>query len=231
MAALMAATVFLSACMGETGAGGFGLLSPKAEDEEALQELALYRGGVVVRAPDGYCVDAAHVARGPSATVVPLATCSSLTGEGYAPVEPALMTVSVLPRRFGAEQPTAAELAESLAPAEVSAAEDGDGIALVRVSNGGQTRLPEGDPRYWRGAMEINGHIVGLALYGRTDGGLSGAKGRRLMLDLAEALRSASMRAAGSASSRSAVEGMTEQSPTRGKSLGGFLGGLFPKSG
>ncbi len=194
MAVSLSAMLFLSACMGDVGA--FGLSGPGGGKAKAVRELPLFRGAVVVRAPDGYCVDAAHVTRGPSATVVPLATCGSLTGEGYVPVEPALMTVSVLPKRFGAEQPTAAELAASLAPVEVSNAEDGDGIALVRVSNGGETRLPEGDPRYWRGAMEVNGHIVGLALYGRTDGGLSGAEGRRLMLDLAEALRSASTKAA-----------------------------------
>jgi hypothetical protein len=179
--------------MSETGIGALGLLSPKDDAAKASRELTLYRGGVVVRAPNGYCVDAANVTRRAVATVVPLATCSSLTDEGYAPVEPALMTVSVLPRRADAQQPSAADLAAMLDPAEVTATEDGDGVALVRVTSDGQSRLPEGDPSYWRAAMEINGHIVGLALYGRSGSDLSGRAGRRLILDLAEALRDASM--------------------------------------
>ncbi|MRU14994.1 hypothetical protein FDP25_06080 [Roseovarius sp. A21] len=194
VAACLAATVFLSACMGD--AGGFGFLGGGEDRTKAVRELPLYRGAVVVRAPEGYCVDAVNVTRRPAATVVPLATCSSLTGEGYSPVEPALMTVSILPRREGAEQPSADDLAASLAPAEVTAVEDGDGVALVRVADGGQTRLPDGDPRYWRGAMEVNGHLVGLAVYGRRDSDLSGRSGRRLILDLAEALREASMKPA-----------------------------------
>lgn len=194
VAACLAATVFLSACMGETGA--FGLSGAEGGEAKAVRELPLYRGAVVVRAPNGYCVDAAHVTRRPAATVVPLATCSSLTGEGYAPVEPALMTVSVLPRRAGAKQPSAEDLAASLAPAEVTAIEDGDGVALVRVADGGQARLPDGDPRYWRGAMAVNGHLVGLAVYGRRDSDLSGRSGRHLILDLAEALRGASTKPA-----------------------------------
>ena len=193
VAACLAATVFVSACIGETGPGALGLLNPKEDATEAQRELTLYRDRVVVRAPDGYCVDTVHVTRRPVATVVPLATCSSLTGQGYAPVEPALMTVSVLPRRADAQQPSAADLAATFEPAEVTAIEDGDGVALVRVASGGQSRLPEGDPSYWRGAMEINGHLVGLALYGRRGSDLSGQAGRRLILDLAEALRDASM--------------------------------------
>ena len=192
VAACLAATVFLSACMGETGP--FRFLDRPETGAKVARDLPLYRGAVVVRAPNGYCVDTAHVTRRPAATVVPLATCASLTDEGYAPVEPALMTVSVLPERFGAEQPSAKELAASLAPANVTVVEDGDGVALVRVADGGQSRLPDGDPRYWRGAMEVNGHLVGLAVYGRRNSDLSGGAGRRLILDLAEALREASMK-------------------------------------
>jgi hypothetical protein len=228
MAALVAASFMLSACMGGNGAGPLGLLSPKEASDDALRELSLYRGAVVVRAPQGYCVDTAHVTRRPSATVVPLATCSSLTGEGYATVEPALMTVSVLPRGAAAEQPTADDLAESLAPATVTDAEDGDGLALVRVTKGAPS-LPDSDPNHWRGAMAVNGHVVALAVYGRSGGALSGGQGRRLILDLAENLRDASMtqaapRDAGSNLSR-------ERAPQRRNAFGGFLSGLFPNSG
>lgn len=191
VAACLAATVFLTACMGDTSP--FGFLGGRDTGTKVVRKLPLYRGAVVVRAPNGYCVDSAHVTRRPTATVVPLATCSSLTDEEYSPVEPALMTVSVLPARFGTEQPSAEELAASLAPAEVTTVEDGDGVALVRVADSGETRLPDGDPHYWRGAMEVNGHLVGLAVYGRRGSDLSGGSGRRLILDLAEALREASM--------------------------------------
>lgn len=207
MATSLVAMFFLSACMSEGGIGALGLLEPEGETPPAIRELPLYGGDVVVRAPNGYCVDVAHVTRRPAATVAPLASCSGLTGEGYSPVEPALMTVSVLSKRAGGEQPSAADLAATFAPAEVTAAEDGDGVALVRVSDGGQNRLPEGDPRHWRGAMEINGHLVGLALYARSGSDLTGSAGRRLVLALAETLREASMKESlPQVSSRSEVE-------------------------
>jgi hypothetical protein len=207
MAASLVTMFFLSACMSESGIGGLGLLESESDKATAIHELPLYGGDVVVRAPNGYCVDMAHVTRRPAATVAPLASCSSLTGEGFSPVEPAFMTVSVLSKRTRAEQPRAADLAATFAPAEVTAVEDGDGVALVRVSDGGQSRLPEGDPRHWRGAMEINGHLVGLALYAPSGSDLTGAAGRRLVLALAESLREASMKESLSqVSSRSGVE-------------------------
>src|SRR6056297_1527391 len=52
--------------------------------------------------------------------------------------------------------------------------------------------LPGGDPRYWRGGMLINGHLVGLAAYGRQGSRVAGADGRRLIRQLAETLREAS---------------------------------------
>lgn len=207
MAASLVAMCFLSACMSEGGIGALGLLEAESDKPAAIRELPLYGGDVVVRAPSGFCVDMAHVTRRPAATVAPLASCSSLTGEGYSPVQPAFMTVSVLSKRTRAEQPRAADLAATFAPVEVTAVEDGDGVALVRVSDGGQSRLPEGDPRHWRGAMEINGHLVGLALYAPKGSDLTGPAGRRLLLALAESLREASTTESPSqVSSRSAVE-------------------------
>jgi len=207
MAASLVAMFFLSACMSEGGIGALGLSGSERDKAAAIREFPLYGGDVVVRAPNGYCVDMVHVKRRPEATVAPLASCSSLTGEGYSPVEPAFMTVSVLSNRTQAEQPRAADLAATFAPAEVTAVEDGDGVAIVRVSDGGQSRLPDGDPRHWRGAMEINGHLVGLALYAPSGSDLTGSAGRRLVLALAESLREASTKERPSqVSSRSAVE-------------------------
>ena len=79
MAASLVAMFFLSACMSESGIGALGLVDSESDKATAIRELPLYGGDVVVRAPNGYCVDTAHVTRRPAATVAPLASCSSLT--------------------------------------------------------------------------------------------------------------------------------------------------------
>ena len=121
-----------------------------------------------------------------------LASCESLTGQAGIAVDPAVMTVAVLPRAGTAAPPDAAAMARVLGPGVVRHAEDGDGITLVQVANGGETVLPGGDPAHWRASMIINGHIVGLAAYGPKGGQVAGPGGRDLLRDLAEALRTAS---------------------------------------
>ena len=67
-----------------------------------------------------------------------------------------------------------------------------DGLALVHLDAGGELALPGGDPRYWRGGMVINDHLVSLAVYTPRGSRLAGASGRRFITDLARALRTAS---------------------------------------
>jgi hypothetical protein len=107
-------------------------------------------------------------------------------------VPPAFIVVSVLPKRADALPPTAAGIAQSMAPKRPLAMFDREGLAVVHLDAGGAQVLPEGDPRYWRGGMLVNGHLVGLAVYGRAGSSIAGARGRDLIVDLANAVRIAS---------------------------------------
>jgi len=181
----------LAACMGEDTHGELGFLSqPKVANpgQPPFKKVSLFGGNVVVEGPAGYCIDRQSLRRGGAGGFVLIASCESLTAKSGTVVDPAVITVSVLPRRIGAAQPSAAGLAALAAPAKVLAQEDGDGISLVQLSQGGNTVLADGDPRYWRGGMLINGHVVGLAVYGPEGSRIAGRDGRRLMISMAETL-------------------------------------------
>ena len=189
--AVLALMLPLMGCVGEgTSEEGIGFAKPptdaKPVSNRVLTEAPLYNGRVVVEGPKGYCIDGSSVRRGLEGSVVLIASCETLSGKPGSSVAPAVMTVSVSPLRLGAEQPSAADLAASMAPSRALKSIDGDGISLVRFESGGDSLLTEGNPRYWRAAMLINGHIVSLAVY--TPEG-SGTSGQALILELAETLR------------------------------------------
>lgn len=158
----------------------------------ALSKVMFYGGDVTVAGPRGYCIDPETVKRGPSGSFALIASCESLTGTAGVVVDPAVLTVSVLPRQAGVTQPGAADMARALAPAKVLLGYDGDGISLVHVGTGGRAVLPTGDPAYWRAGMVINDHLIGLAIYGPAGGVVAGKGGRDLLMDLAKELRAQS---------------------------------------
>lgn len=182
-AVCLAAGLPLAACLGSGDAE-----SP----QEALRAVAFHDGAVMVTGPRGYCIDRASINRDAGGRFALLASCESLTGQPGITVAPAVMTVAVLPRGTAAAQPDATAMAAALGPDAVRRSEEGDGITLVQVTNGGETILPGGDPSHWRASMMINGYIVGLAAYGPNGGDIAGPRGRDLLRDLAEAVRAAS---------------------------------------
>jgi hypothetical protein len=180
---LAAACLPLAACL-EAG--------DDASRQEALRSVAFYEGAVTVAGPRGYCIDRASIKSDSGGRFALLASCESLTGQPGVAVEPAVMTVAVLPRADATAPPDAAAMAEAVGHDTVRHAEERDGITLVQVANGGETILPGGDPTHWRAGMMINGHVVGLAAYGPKDGDIAGSQGSALLRDLADALRTAS---------------------------------------
>ncbi len=179
----------LAACL-EAGPDGPALDSSARSKQ--VTEQVFFGGDVVVRAPHGYCIDRKSLRRGIGTQFVALASCESLSGTRGIGVAPAMITVSVLPRQQSATQPRAADLARSVAPVKVLKAYDDDGVSLVQINSGGDQVLSSGDPRYWRAGMLVNGHLVGLSVYGRRGGPLAGKAGRVLLLELADAVREAS---------------------------------------
>ncbi|WP_113911108.1 hypothetical protein [Roseovarius dicentrarchi] len=198
----------LAACLGGEGGAGSG-----AKPAEAQRSATFYRGKVVVAGPQGYCIDPKSVQRKTASGFALMASCGHLSAApgGYVPA--AVITASVLPYDADAQAPTAARLAAPWVDVGVGQQIDAGEIALIQVERGGDSLLPAGDPRHWRGAMLVNGHLIGLALYGDTGANVAGDQGRTLLMETAQAIRSASPRLApaGSVSTKDVAPAPTDR--------------------
>jgi len=183
----------LAACLGD-GEGALGLRPNASILAEAPRRVAVFGGNVVVTGPEGYCVDPGSVQKQRDAAFALLASCTHMGRAPQSNVWPAVVTVSVLGRDAGAAQPTAARLAAPWANSGVIDQIDSDGISLIQLERGGDALLPGGDPRHWRGALVINDHMIGLAVYGEAGSGMRAGTGRALLIAAAEAMRDASPR-------------------------------------
>jgi len=194
-------------CLSETTGGELGFFTDKAVSQSAggvrattqarevklLKRAELAGGKVVVQGPRGYCVDPATLRRGFTGGFALIAACNSLSGEMTgADVEPVVMTVQVQSGLARKDAPSAAAMAAALAPERAIERVDGDALSLVHMASGGEKGLPTSDPKYWRGAMMVNGYLVGLAVYAPKGSAYAGKRGKRLILQLAENLREAS---------------------------------------
>ncbi|MEM7598810.1 MAG: hypothetical protein AAF382_14035 [Pseudomonadota bacterium] len=220
---LVSAGLFgLSGCLG-SDFSGFGAGGDVKRD--VIRTVTLYEGDVVVRGPDGYCIDRRSMRDRASQGFVVLASCESLSGVRGQEVEPVIMTLTVLPGRAGATRPSATQIAASKPDMAVIKAVEGEDLSLVHFANGGDQALAGKDPRHWRGAMTVNGHLIGLALYARRGGQMAGDVGQGLLIRLAQNTKSSSP-------VRPQVVATTAEetgAPPPG-SLGALLGGLFPDS-
>lgn len=192
-AAALAAVLPLAGCLGaDSGALSFLASGSEAVTSDAARKVEMYDGDVIVRGPNGYCIDKRTLRRGRDGGFVLLASCESLSGLRGHGVEPLLMTISVLPDTPDAARPSAAEIAALMAPAEVIATHETRDVTLVHFASGGDGILEGGDARHWRGGMALNGHLIALALYARKGSPMAGKDGRALLTDLARTIRRAS---------------------------------------
>lgn len=180
----------LAGCLGAQD-GVLNLRATEALRPGGSTTVSFYRGEVVVRAPRGYCVDPGSVQRGGSSRFALLTSCAHLKSDAAHLVPASVITVSVLPRDPATPQPRAQEMAAA-AGGDVLNAVDGDGISLVQMARGGSDVIAGGAPEHWRAALVINQHLVGLAVYSRSDGAATGPAGRDTLIDLAEQMREAS---------------------------------------
>ena len=116
-----------------------------------------------------------------------IASCEVLSGGAIgAPVDPVILTVTVTPAAQGGTLlPDALALAAAQAPARVLERVEARGLTLVHLGSGGDAISRGGDPRHWRGALLVNGHLVMLALYTGRDSPLAGSSGQVLMRQVA----------------------------------------------
>jgi hypothetical protein len=157
--------------------------------QKPLTEATLGTGAVRLSAPRGYCIDGSSLRRlARNGGFALLAPCTQLTGTPGMAAAPALMTVSVMPQGRDPAPPDAKALAAAISPAPIGAQGQAAGLAYVQVMEGGETVLPGGDPRHWRGTRVVGGHLASLALYAPEGSALTGREGRLLLGDLAAGL-------------------------------------------
>ena len=193
-------TTFRKLCLGGLAAfvlagcdttGTNNALSFLATGEEA-PNLALARttvagGDVTVLGPDGYCVDASTQRSTRTTGFATLASCNILSGGQSGPiVEPGIVTVTVQPA--GDTAPTMAALAAAIGT-ELLAENEMSAVTVGQMATGGESAFDGSDARHWRGVFEMNGHIVGLALYAPKDSPLVGAQGAAFLNTVSSRIR------------------------------------------
>jgi len=217
-----AALMTLSGCLQANGQGGdlFAVVSTVSRPVgEPLPQAPIAGGELLIRGPEGYCVDARSLSNQASGGFALLASCFVMTGgkQGI-PVAPVVMTVSAS-RLGGAGVPDPAALARAFAPAPVLAQTRAKGVSLVHLGTGGEGAVPHADPKHWRGALEINGHLVLLAVYASEGSYEASRGGSALVIELAQALRAAK--------SRPVAKAPASPAPGTAAKGGGLLGGLL----
>ncbi|MEM7732375.1 MAG: hypothetical protein AAF280_06265 [Pseudomonadota bacterium] len=212
----------LSGCLGSDFAG-FGAGGDVQRD--VLRTTTLYDGDVVVVGPPGYCIDKKSMRKRKTQGFVILASCESLSGVRGQEVEPVIMTLTVLPDRAGVTRPRAAAVAASMPDLQVIDSVDLNELSLVHFASGGNAAFQGKDPKHWRGALAINGHLIGLALYARQGSSAAEEDGQDLLVALAQNTKANSPDRPVIATSEEEVSGSSPPG-----SLGALLGGLFPDS-
>jgi hypothetical protein len=154
-----------------------------------LRQATLADGAVVLRPPAGYCIDARSFSDRPRAGFALIGSCASLTGEATGVfVEPAIISVSVSPAVAGQTTTDSRAFQTALGRGSIIKAVSRDDLSLLQVE-GGARIPPSADQRHWRGLMEVEGQVLGLALYAATDSPMLGDQGMRLLVSLADGIR------------------------------------------
>ncbi|WP_375688477.1 hypothetical protein [Pseudooceanicola sp. LIPI14-2-Ac024] len=186
----------LPACLDATAGGEgslFAVVSTLSRPiGDPLPQAPIAGGEILVKGPEGYCVDGSSLDNRATGGFAMLASCYVMTGGKSGPqVAPVVMTVAASPLDPAVGVPSRDALAGAFAPAPVLARSQVRGVTLVHLGTGGDTRVPQADPRHWRGAMELNGFLVLFAVYGPQNSTEAGKGGSALLLELADALRAA----------------------------------------
>jgi len=182
LAVFFALSTVLSGCL-SLGDGAV------TRQDNVMTRAALAGGEVIVVPPQGYCIQKDSLKSRRDGGFALVASCERLTGfvSGYQ-VPPVVMTISAVERDSTAPEPSAAEVSAGLGDRQVLRRLHGDGLTVVQVMDPAPLSV-ESDPKHWRGMMVINGHMVGLALYGAKGSAETGERGLTQLMWLAEQIR------------------------------------------
>ncbi|WP_298259492.1 hypothetical protein [uncultured Litoreibacter sp.] len=199
---LSLASLLLAAC-GETPLAGLGATGPN----EPLSEVTVTSDRIVLRGPDGFCIDPQSSDHRPSKAFMVFANCAAIAGDEELP-QPfvsAVVTATVLPA--GRKQLTIAQSPVALAEffnsdagkAVLSASGDAAKVtildsysrndAFVIHAQDTSTPLVEGTSNtYWRGYYNVKNSIVALTVFSTDASPISSSDGLQTLYDFGAAL-------------------------------------------
>lgn len=187
---------FLAGCLEGLPAGQSAPSSAKSEAAKgsfALASATIVPDKVVVAGPRGFCIDKRSLKTGRSGGFALLVPCAALDAEAQGlGLETAILTLQAQPQRLQSAQTSANGLAEAFKGEVPIYTENGDGMSIVQLAQGGDTLIPNGDGKHWRAALRFNGYLIGLAVYSEKDGVAAGSSGKALLIEFAEAVLAAS---------------------------------------
>lgn len=189
------------------------------------ERVKLVQGEVIVRAPEGYCVERSSRS---AKDFVLLGDCNVLrkTSTHLKPYERGLLSVSVgdiLPT-----PPTIGEVTETLD--QIGDTKRRGKIVTVLVPEGGDRLVPGADSVYWRGVTIVNNRVVTIAAFGPPYSDISLGRGQNLVTELAANIQAESPRIDPNTRIAS-VESATETaSDADGGSVFDFFGRLRQKN-
>ncbi|WP_370229263.1 hypothetical protein [Cognatishimia sp.] len=186
---ILGAAMALSGCLSLPGQ------SPSAQDRDVSistrsidlisrarqrERVKLVQGAVIVRAPDGYCIDRGSRA---SKDFVLLGDCNVLrkAQTRLEPYERGLLTVSVGP--VSANPPSMSELMAGLE--SFGEPKRRGKVVSVLIDEGGDRLVDGADSHYWRAVTVVNGRVVSLAAFGPPYSEISLNRGPVLLSELA----------------------------------------------
>lgn len=157
--------------------------------DNVLRQAAMAEGQVIVTPPAGYCIDADSLSARNGNGFALIGSCASLSGDATGVfVEPAIVTLSLSEATGEDLRTDSTAFQTALGRGRVLRAINSDDLSLLQVEGGARVP-PSADQTHWRALMQVNGQVVGLALYAAEDGAMTGDQGMAFLVELAAAIR------------------------------------------
>ncbi len=153
---------------------GFGTTS-----NAALSQAKMAFGAVTLVPPRGFCIDRNSLKQ----QFALIARCDALGAPSAAADAPiGVITVSFSAAQAEGSLPTPEDTAAALDLSNISARRETDNAILFRAQ--GAAPVEGLSPRHWRATTRVGGHIMGVALYGPSDGRAVSGEGRAILTEL-----------------------------------------------
>jgi len=139
-----------------------GLTSPQGNAAPApLVRAAMMNGNVALMPPAGYCIDPESL----SQSFALMARCDTMgVAAGSMGAPAGVLTVSLSRRTPGTPLPTAQDLTAAAGLGAPQNTRRGEASVIFRTT--GTAPAPDLAPLHWRALAQVDGFVIGAALYG-----------------------------------------------------------------